>query len=182
MWRVCHDQRWWSNFCLRRSSYGRRPDPPVHDDQVRRDFTAEAANRLRLTDITEHRTAEGKVYLCAVKDVSSNRIVGYSISDRMKARLAVDALTAAVACRAVNGDDVAGCIVHSDGGSQFRFLQASGFVTDVPDWQTAHHDLARSMRQVGSAGDNAAMERATPARKRPRLVAVSQRLGTEVGM
>ena len=71
---------------------GTKPGPPAHDDQVRRDFTAPAPNRLWLTDITEHPTAEGKLYLCAVKDVYSGRIVGYSISDRMKARLAVDAL------------------------------------------------------------------------------------------
>src|SRR5690606_7418441 len=84
---------------------------------VQRDFTATAANRLWLTDITEHRTGEGKLYLCAVKDVFSGRIVGYSISDRMKSRLAVDALASAVARR---GGDVAGCIVHSDRGSQLR--------------------------------------------------------------
>ena len=58
---------------------------------------------LWLTDITEHWTGEGKLYLCAVKDVCSNRIVGYSISDRMKAALAVDALNSAVARR---GHDV----------------------------------------------------------------------------
>jgi transposase InsO family protein len=52
----------------------------------------------------------GKLYLCAVKDVYSNRIVGYSISDRMKAQLAVAALDNAVGRR----DDVAGCILHSD--------------------------------------------------------------------
>ena len=50
----------------------------------------QAPNRLWLTDITEHWTGEGKLYLCAVKDVYSNRIVGYSIDSRMKARLAVD--------------------------------------------------------------------------------------------
>ena len=50
----------------------------MHDDLVGRDFTAEAPNRLWLTDITEHRTGEGKLYLCAIKDVFSNRIVGYS--------------------------------------------------------------------------------------------------------
>ena len=38
-----------------------------------------APNRLWLTDITEHATGEGKLYLCAVKDVYSGRIVGYSI-------------------------------------------------------------------------------------------------------
>ena len=42
-------------------------------------FTADAPNELWLVDITEHKTAEGKLYLCAIKDVYSNRIVGYSI-------------------------------------------------------------------------------------------------------
>jgi putative transposase len=65
----------------------------VHDDHVKKVFTAEAANRLWLTDITEHPTAEGKLYLCAIKaegklylcaikDVYSGRIVGYSIDTR----------------------------------------------------------------------------------------------------
>ena len=72
-----------------------------------------APNQLWLTDITEHRTGEGKLYLCAIKDVFSNRIVGYSIDSRMKSRLAVAALDNAVARRG----DVAGCILHSDRGS-----------------------------------------------------------------
>ena len=50
-----------------------------------REFTAAAPNQLWLTDITEHPTAEGKLYLCAIKDACSNRIVGYSIDDRMTA-------------------------------------------------------------------------------------------------
>lgn len=69
-----------------------RPDPPVHDDLVDRQFTAHGANQVWLTDITEHRTAEGKLYPCAIKDVYSNRIVGYSLDARMKASLAVSAL------------------------------------------------------------------------------------------
>jgi transposase InsO family protein len=44
---------------------------------VKRNFTSTAPNRLWLTDITEHRTDEGKPYLCAIKDVYSNRIVGH---------------------------------------------------------------------------------------------------------
>lgn len=75
---------------------------------------------LWLNDIAEHHTGEGKLYLCAVKDVFSNRIVGYSIDSRMKARLAVDALAFAAVRRTAVGDQVAGCIVHSDRGSQFR--------------------------------------------------------------
>lgn len=46
------------------------------DDLVNRDFTASSINELWLTDITEHRTDEGKLYMWTVKDVFSNRIVG----------------------------------------------------------------------------------------------------------
>jgi putative transposase len=145
VWRICAANRWWSVFGKRRSKAG-RPGPPAHDDQVQRNFTAPAANRLWLTDITEHRTSEGKLYLCAVKDVYSGRIVGYSISDRMKARLAVNALTNAVSRRG----NVAGCLVHSDRGSQFRSRK---FLAEL-----RRHQLVGSMGQVGAAGDNAAME------------------------
>ncbi len=89
---------------------------------------------------------EGKLYLCAVKDVYSRRIVGYSIGDRMKAQLAVAALNNAVAMRG----DVAGCILHSDRGSQFRSRKLKRALV--------RHGMVGSMGQVGSAGDNAAME------------------------
>lgn len=49
----------------------------MRDDLVGRQFSAQTANEICLTDITEHRTDEGKLYLCAIKDVYSNRIVGY---------------------------------------------------------------------------------------------------------
>ena len=150
VWRICRDQRWWSAFGKKRGLNGKKPGPPAHEDRVRRDFHADAANQLWLTDITEHPTAEGKIYLCAVKDVSSNRIVGYSISDRMEARVAVDALKSAVARRAITGATTAGCTVHSDRGSQFRSRKYLAVLR--------HHHLVGSMGQVGSAGDNAAME------------------------
>lgn len=145
-WRICSAMGWWSVFGKKRGRNGKKAGPPVHDDLVRRDFTAAAPNRLWLADITEHRTVEGKLYLCAVKDVYSNRIVGYSIDSRMKSRLAVTALTNAVARR----DEVAGCVVHTDRGSQFRSRK---FVRAL-----ARHGLAGSMGRVGAAGDNAAME------------------------
>ncbi|MEV4643217.1 DDE-type integrase/transposase/recombinase, partial [Actinoplanes sp. NPDC049548] len=113
---------WWSAFSRkRRQGKSGRPGPPVHDDLVKRDFTADAPNRLWLADITEHRTGEGKLYLCAIKDVWSNRIVGYSIDSRIKARLAVHALHNAAARR----DDVAGCVLHTDRGSQGGFNWSS---------------------------------------------------------
>ncbi|WP_188791493.1 IS3 family transposase, partial [Ornithinimicrobium pekingense] len=145
-WRLCSQNGWWSAFGKKRGRNGKKPGPPVHDDLVERDFTAEAPNQLWLADITEHRTGEGKLYLCAVKDVFSNRIVGYSISDRMKSRLAVDALSSAVARRG----DVAGCILHTDRGSQFRSRKHV---------RALHrHGMVGSMGKVGAAGDNAAME------------------------
>ncbi|PGH46701.1 IS3 family transposase [Streptomyces sp. Ru87] len=144
-WRICRDNRWWSVFGKKRGK-GRKAGPPVHEDLVRRNFTATCANRLWLADITEHATGEGKLYLCAVKDAFSNRIVGYSIDARMKSRLAVTALDNAVARRG----DVDGCILHSDRGSQFRSRR---FVRALD-----RHRMAGSIGRVGAAGDNAAME------------------------
>ena len=80
VWKICHQGQIASAHSRTRGRW-KKPGPPVHDDLVQRDFTAEAPNRLWLTDITEHPTAEGKLYLCAVKDAWSRRIVGYSIND-----------------------------------------------------------------------------------------------------
>ncbi len=149
-WRICSDNGWWSVFAKRRAKFGKRPGPPVHDDLVRRSFTADGPNQLWLTDITEHWTAEGKLYLCAIKDMFSRRIVGYSIDSRMTSHLAIRALANAVARRQVDGADVVGCKLHSDRGSQFRSRR---FVHAL-----SRHGLVGSMGRVGAAGDNAAME------------------------
>ena len=81
-----------------------------------------------------------------MKDLYSNRIVGYSISDRMTAKLAVDALGNAVARRG----DVAGCIVHADRGSQFRSRRMASALN--------RRGMVGSMGRIASAGDNAARE------------------------
>ncbi len=67
--------------------------PPVHDDLVERDCTAGGPNMLWLSEITERRTSEGKLYLCAIKNEFSNLIAGYSIDSRMKSRLATTAFS-----------------------------------------------------------------------------------------
>lgn len=153
-WRICSENRWWSAFGKKRGRNGKKPGPPVHDDLcavvdkhdvIRHVFAADTANELWIGDITEHMTNEGKLYVCAFKDVYSNRIVGYSIDSRMKSRLAVTALNNALARR-----DVAGCVVHTDRGSQFRSRK---FVRAL-----SYHDMIGSMGRVGAAGDNAAME------------------------
>lgn len=150
VWRICSDNEWWCAFGKTKRSKKARVGAPAHDDLVCRDFTAEGPNQLWLTDLTEHRTSQGKLYLCAIKDVWSNRIVGYSISDRMESQIAVDALNNAVARRAIDGQSVAGCRLHSDRGSQFRSRKLQQAL-----WR---HQMLGSMGQVGSAGDNAAME------------------------
>ena len=96
--RLCSQQRIWSVFAKKRG-LNRKAGPPVHDDLVARNFTAAGPDRTWLTDITEHPTGEGKLYLCAIKDVYSNRIVGYSMDARMTAALAVSALRNAIALR-----------------------------------------------------------------------------------
>jgi len=147
VWRICRDNGWWSVFGKPKQRKGSKPGTPAHDDLVRRDFTADAPNELWLADITEHRTREGKLYVAAIKDVFSNRIVGWAIDERMKARLVVAAIEMAVARR---DGDVAGCIFHSDRGSNFGARKVQRAL--------ARHQMVGSMGQVGSAGDNAAME------------------------
>jgi transposase InsO family protein len=150
-WSLCSTSGILSSAQRRRRGKGTKAGPPVFDDHVQRIFTADAPNRVWVTDITEHRTTtEGKLYCCAIKDLCGNRIVGYSISNRMTAQLAVDALNNAVVRRRLEGMDVAGCIVHADRGSQFRSRKMGHALN--------RHGMVGSMGRVGAAGDNAAME------------------------
>ncbi len=139
----------------KRGTNGRKPGPSVHDDlcavvdehgRTRHVFAATRANELWLVDITEHETAEGKLYCCAINNAFSGRIVGYSIDSRMTSRLAVQALENAVRMRG----DVAGCVIHSDRGSQCRSRKFLAALT--------RHRMVGSTGRVGSSGDNAAME------------------------
>ncbi len=146
VWRICSEMGWWCRFGKPKRSKGAKPGTPAHDDLVRRVFTAPEPNQLWLTDITEHPTGEGKLYLCAIKDAWSNRIVGYSIEDRMKARLAVQALDNAVARRG----EVAGCILHSDRGSQGGLNRSSQHLTTM---EVAGGATTAVGRQGASTGD-----------------------------
>jgi putative transposase len=144
VWRLCSQQRLWSLHAKKRG-LNRKAGPPVHDDRVQREFSAPDVNRLWLTDITEHQTSEGKLYLCAVKDACSKRIVGYSIDSRMKATLAVNALRMAISRR-----EPVRTVVRSDRGSQFRSKKYVRALTGA--------GLLGSMGRVGACADNAAME------------------------
>ena len=115
-------------------------------DLVMRDFSRDAPNRLWLTDITEHRTREGKLYCCVVLDAYSRRVVGWSIDNRQAASLVMSALGMAVSRRKPRS----GSVIHSDHGSQFTSWAFSDRVTNA--------GLALSMGRIGDAFDNAMME------------------------
>jgi hypothetical protein len=161
VWRLCSQQKLWSTTVRKgRRGAGKKPGPAVHDDHVQRNFTAAQPNRTWVTDITEHPTGQGKVYCCAIKDLFSNRIVGYAISDRMPADLAVSALRAAIARRQPDGV----VIVHADRGPQFRarafraVLVAAGLQGSM-----GRGRLRRGQRRDGVVLVAAAEERPGPA-------------------
>ena len=146
MWRLCNQQRIWSITTRKGRKNANTPGPAVHHDLVQRQFSAPAPDVIWLTDITEHPTAEGKLYCCAIKDVFSNRIVGYAIGERMTAKLATTALRSAIARRQPKGT----VVVHSDRGSQFRARAFRAVLRSA--------GLTGSMGRVAAAGDNAATE------------------------
>lgn len=141
--RLCGVQRIRS-VINRKRGRATKSGPPVHSDLINGDYTATGPNRKWLTDITEHPTGEGKLYVCVIKDCYSNKIVGYSIDSHMRASLAVSALQNAIALRKPEGT-----IVHSDRGGQYRSQE---YLTTLHE-----HGLIGSMGRAG-APDNNAME------------------------
>ncbi len=97
-----------------RPRYRKIPNTPTASDLVNRDFARTEPNRLWLTDITEHRTREGKVYCAVVLDAFSRRVVGWSIDSSQTANLVVNALGMAIENRQAEG-----VVIHSDHGTQY---------------------------------------------------------------
>ena len=96
----------------------RVPGIETAPDLVERDFNPDGPNRLWVADMTYMRTWEGWLYLGAVMDCYSRRIVGWSMADHMRAEVVIDALEMAVARRQPDP----GLIHHSDQGSQYTSL------------------------------------------------------------
>lgn len=124
----------------------RVPGVRVADDLLERDFTATAPNQRWVADITYLRTWEGWLYLVAVQDLYSRRIVGWSMADHMRAELVVDALQMALAHRR----PAPGLTFHSDQGSQFVSLAFGQ--------QARAAGIAQSMGSKGDCFDNAVAE------------------------
>ncbi|WP_258016856.1 IS3 family transposase [Nocardioides marinisabuli] len=151
--RLCKSAGIYASHHKKRSKAG-TTGPPPHDDLlavvdehgvVRHEFIADGPNKVWLWDISEHRTREGKLYICAIKDVWSNKIVGYSIDTRMKSSIARSAMRNAIALRSPSGT-----ICHSDRGGQFRAKATQRLL--------ANNGLLGSMGRSYGAGDNASME------------------------
>jgi putative transposase len=123
------------------------PAATPSDDLVNRQFTVDGPDRLWVSDVTEHPTGEGKVYLAVVVDAWSRRVVGWSVADHIKTELVVDALQMAIWRRQPADEQT---VHHSDHGSQYtswafgRRLRAAG--------------LLGSMGSIGDAYDNAMAE------------------------
>ena len=121
-------------------------DLPVAENVLDRKFEVAAPDVAWVTDITYVWTAEGWLYLAAILDLFSRRVVGFAMSDRIDRALVLDALRAAVGRRAPG----AGLMHHSDRGSQY----ASG------DYQKALDEIGVvcSMSRKGNCWDNAVAE------------------------
>jgi len=124
----------------------RVPGVRVADDLLDRDFTASGPNQRWVADITYLRTWQGWLYLVAVQDLYSRRIVGWAMADHMRAELVVDALQMALARRR----PAPGLIWHSDQGSQFVSLAFGQ--------QARAAGIAQSMGSRGDCWDNAVAE------------------------
>lgn len=124
----------------------RVPGVRVAEDLVDRAFATAAPNRVWVADITYLRTWEGWLYLVAVQDLYSRRIVGWSMADHMRTELVTDALQMALAARR----PAQGLIWHSDQGSQFVSLTFGQ--------QARAAGIAQSMGSRGDCFDNAVAE------------------------
>nr|WP_285702206.1 IS3 family transposase [Actinomadura sp. NBRC 104412] len=119
----------------------------TEEDLVQRRFDVAGPDRLWLTDITEHPTAEGKLYCAAVMDAYSRRIIGWSIDSRQDTDLVVNALAMAVARR---DPPPRSTILHSDHGTQYTSWAFGKRLRDA--------GLLGSMGTVGDCYDNSMME------------------------
>ena len=124
----------------------RDPARPSAPDLVDRSFARAEPDRLWVCDIKYVQTGQGYLFLAAVQDVFSRRIVGWSMRDDLRAELVLDALGMAVAQRGT----AAGVVAHSDHGSQYTSLTYGTYA------KTSGIEL--SMGSVGDPWDNAVAE------------------------
>ena len=130
----------------RKITTDRNHDYPIAPNLLQQDFTAQAPNQKWLSDLTYIPTAEGWLYLAAVMDLFSRKIVGWALDNRMTSALVQRALQMALATR----QPPAGLTHHSDRGSQYASAPYQALL--------AEHHLQVSMSHTGNCYDNAPME------------------------
>jgi transposase InsO family protein len=123
-----------------------RHDLPIAPNLIARDFTAEAANQVWLADITYIPTTQGWLYLAAIMDLFSRKIVGWAMRDHMQAELASAALTMAIQQQRPR----AGLVHHSDRGVQYASRAYRDALTVA--------GITASMSRKADCYDNAPME------------------------
>lgn len=119
---------------------------PIAPNLLGRDFTAAAPNRIWLADITYIETDQGWLYLSAVMDLHSRRIIGWAMADHMRAELALSALAMAISAR----QPARGLIHHSDRGVQYASTAYRNTLRS--------QGLLASMSRKADCYDNAPME------------------------
>lgn len=136
--------RWRRKFVHTTNS---RHDLPIAANILDRQFSPSGPDQAWTADLTYIRTERGWLYLAAVLDLYSRKIVGWAMAPSMSAELVCAALRMAITLR----QPKPGLIVHTDRGSQY----ASQAHRDL----LAHHHLVASMSRKGDCWDNAVMER-----------------------
>ncbi len=121
---------------------------PIAENVLDREFEQDAPDRVWLADMTYIWTLEGWLYLAAVLDAHSRKIIGWSMGHRMQASLVMDALRMALGRRCP--DQAASLLHHSDRGSQY----ASQVYQNV----LREHNITCSMSRKANGWDNAMME------------------------
>jgi len=118
----------------------------VTDNLLRRNFEAPAPNQKWVSDITYIKVGRTWLYLAAVMDLFSRKIVGWALDSHMREGLILEALDMAISHRAIKRDT----LIHSDRGVQYR----------GNEYQEAlrAHGLRASMSRKGNCWDNAVME------------------------
>jgi transposase InsO family protein len=124
----------------------RNPEAIPAPNLLNQDFASPAPDRKWVSDITYIETAEGWLYLAAILDLFSRRVVGWAMDEHMEASLAQQAWNLAVSQRCPSAD----LLHHSDQGGQYT--------SEVYQQGLATHHCQISMSRVGNCFDNAAME------------------------
>lgn len=123
-----------------------RHSHPVAANELKRNFTASAPNKVWVTDITYIWTREGWIYLAAILDLFSRRVVGWSMDSHLDRMLALDALGMALRTRRPE----AGLIHHSDRGVQYASEEYRSRLRE--------QGIVCSMSRKGDCWDNAVAE------------------------